>query len=120
MAPQEVLTERVRAALAHARGVSERKMFGGVTFMVNGKMCISVGHQRLMCRIDPELHEAAIRRRGVRTVRMKGRAYRGFVYVRKDAVASKPDLEYWVKLCLDFNKRAKSSRRRRRRTSASS
>lgn len=118
MAPQEVLTERVRAPLAHARRVSERKMFGSVTFMVNGKMCISVGHKRLMCRIDPELHEAAIQRRGVRTVRMKGRAYRGFVYVREDAVVSKRDLEYWVKLCLDFNKRAKSSRRRRRLTSA--
>ncbi len=88
-------------------------MFGGVTFMVNGKMCISVGHQRLMCRIDPEVHEAATRRRGVRTVTMKGRAYRGFVYVRGDAVASKRELDYWVKLCLDFTKRAKSSRRRR-------
>ena len=57
-------------------------MFGGITFMVNGKMCISVGRNRLMCRIDPELHELAIERRGVRTVTMNGRAYRGFVHVR--------------------------------------
>ncbi len=53
MAPSELLTERVRAAVAQARQVSERKMFGGITFMVKGKMCISVGNHRLMCRIDP-------------------------------------------------------------------
>jgi len=112
MAPHEVLTERVRVALADIPRVAEKRMFGGITFMVNGKMCISAGHHRLMCRIDPELHETAIARRGARTVRMKGRAYRGFVYVREEAVASRRDLHYWVRLCLAFNRRAKSSRRR--------
>src|SRR5206468_10404377 len=114
MTSSKPLTDRVRAALAHVPRVAERKMFGGITFMVDGKMCISVGHHRLMCRIAPELHERATSRRGVRTVRMKGRAYRGFVYVREAAVASKRDLHYWVRLCLGFNKRAKSSRRRRK------
>jgi TfoX-like protein len=84
-------------------------MFGGTTFMVDGKMCISVGHGRLMCRIDPAVHPQAMRRPGVRTVRMKGRVYRGFVYVREDVVASKRDLDRWVGMCLDFNPRAKSS-----------
>ena len=110
MAPREVLTERVRAALAHMPGVTERRMFGGTTFMVNGKMCISAGHHHLMCRIDPELHERAIEREGARTVKMNGRAYRGFVHVREEAVASKRDLNYWVSVCLEFNKRAKASR----------
>src|SRR5438445_1913398 len=114
VAAREAWAERVRAALAHMQGVAEKKMFGGITFMVNGKMCISAGHHRLMCRIDPELHETAIARSGVRTVRMKGRAYRGFVYVREEAVASRRDLHYWVRLCLGFNTRAKSSRRRRK------
>ncbi len=112
MAPRESLTERVRAALAHIPRVAERKMFGGTTFMVKGKMCISAGDRRLMCRIDPALHDTAITRRGVRTVKMEGRVYRGFVYVREEAVATKTDLDYWVKLCLDFNKHAKSSRMR--------
>ncbi len=85
-------------------------MFGGITFMVNGKMCISVGPNRLMCRIDPELHEQAIEREGVRTVQMNGRRYRGFVHVREEAVASKRDLNYWVSMCLEFNTRAKASR----------
>src|SRR2546422_4703630 len=53
------------------------------------------------------------KRRGVRTVRMNGRAYRGFVHVREDAVASGRELDYWVRACLEFNKRAKSSRDRK-------
>ncbi len=112
------LIERVRAALVRVPRVVERRMFGGTTFMVTGKMCISVGHGRLMCRIDPAQHDTALARTGVTTVRMKGREYRGFVYVRESAVKSKRTLDYWVRLCLTFNKRAKSSRRRRRRTSA--
>jgi TfoX/Sxy family transcriptional regulator of competence genes len=111
MAVRKDLNDRVRTALADIPGVAERKMFGGITFMVDGKMCISVSRHRLMCRIDPGLHEPAVKRPGVRTVRMKGRAYRGFVYVGEDAVPSKRALEYWVRMCLDFNKRAKSSRR---------
>lgn len=110
MPAQRDLSERVRAALQRLPRVAERKMFGGITFMVNGKMSISVGHGRLMCRIDPALHEAAVARSGVEAVRMKGRIYRGFVHVRGDAVKSKRALDYWVRLCLDFNKRAKSSR----------
>ena len=91
-------------------------MFGGICFMVSGKMCITVGHGRLMCRIDPDRHDAAVKRKGVRTVRMKGRAYRGFVFVRADAVRTKRALDYWVGLCLDFNGRAKASRKRARTT----
>ena len=105
------LTDRVRAALARVPRVAEKKMFGGITFMVNGKMCISVGRGRLMCRIDPALHDSVIKRKGVRTVRMKGHAYRGFVHVREEAVASKRALDYWVSMCLAFNKRARSSRK---------
>jgi len=104
------LIDRVRRALAHVPRVTERKMFGGITFMVNGKMCISVGRNRLMCRIDPASHERAIERRGAQTVKMKGRAYRGFVHVRADAVALARDLDYWVRACLEYNKRAKASR----------
>src|SRR5690242_21949534 len=113
MTGDQMLTERVRVALRRLPRVAERKMFGGICFMVNGKMCITVGHGRLMCRIDPDQHEAAVKRKGVRTVRMKGRAYRGFVHVRADAVRTKRALNYWVGLCLSFNRRAKSSRRRK-------
>ncbi len=110
MTVRKPLIDRVRAALARTPRVVEKKMFGGITFMVGGKMCISVGRQRLMCRIDPELHDSAIRRKGVQAVRMRGHAYRGFVHVREDVVTTRRALDYWVRACLAFNKEARSSR----------
>ena len=89
-------------------------MFGGITFMVRDKMCVSVGRDRLMLRIDPELHESALQRVGCRTVVMKGREYRGYVYVDAEAVKSAGDLDYWVGLALEYNKRAKAASRKRK------
>ncbi len=114
MTQSDQLVARVRAALEGVPRVREQRMFGGITFMVNGKMCISAGRGRLMCRIDPAQHETAVKRPGARTVTMKAREYKGYVFVDEEAVARKKDLLYWVGLCLDFNKRAKSSRARKR------
>src|SRR5262245_65125422 len=99
----EALVDRVREALAGLRGVEEKKMFGGTTFMVRARMCVSAGRERIMCRIDPAAHDAALRRKGCRTVVMNGRPYRGFVHVDETALRTKRELEYWVGLALDYN-----------------
>ena len=109
MPPTDPLVQRVKASLARAPRLEEKRMFGGVTFMVRGKMCVSVGKGRIMCRIDPDLHDAAVKRKGARTVVMKGRQYRGWVYVDAAAVKTKRDLGYWVRLSLDYNTKAKAS-----------
>lgn len=118
MAYNEGLTTRVRGALAHLRKVEEKKMFRGVAFMVNGKMCISAGDNRIMCRIDPSVHESVLTRSGCSPVIMKGREYKGFVYVDEEAIKSKRDFDYWIGLALEFNKRAKASSKNRKRQSA--
>jgi TfoX/Sxy family transcriptional regulator of competence genes len=115
MAFNEELTLRVRGALSHLRKVEEKKMFRGVTFMVNGKMCVSAGDNRIMCRIDPSVYESVLTRRGCSPVIMRGREYRGFVYVDEDAIKSKRDFDYWIGLALEFNKRAKASRKNGKR-----
>jgi len=114
MAYNEKLTTRVREALSHLPKVEEKKMFRGITFMVDGKMCISVGDDRIMCRIDPSIHETAIKRKGCRTVKMGGRDYKGFVYVDEDSIKNKKNFEYWIALAIEFNKIAKASKRRKR------
>ena len=119
MAYNERLTERVRMALAHLPDVEEKRMFSGVTFMVNGKMCISAGAHELMFRIDPALPDDALRRQGARTVIMKGRPYRGYVYVTEEGVETKENFDHWISLALDFNKRAKASTRKRAKAVAS-
>jgi TfoX/Sxy family transcriptional regulator of competence genes len=110
MAYNEKLAKRVREALAPMTDVEEKKMFSGITFMVNGKMCVSVGKDRIMCRIDPTLHERAIEKNGAQTVQMKGRDYKGYVYVDEEAIKTKNDFDYWIKLSLEFNKKAKASK----------
>jgi len=101
--PEDQLVERVRAALAQIPAVREKKMFGSIAFMVRGKMCVSARAERIMCRIDPAKHDAALKRPGCRTVVMKGREYRGYVHVAADAIGTKRALDYWVKLALHHN-----------------
>lgn len=114
MAYNEKLTNRVREALKGIAKVDEKKMFRGITFMVDGKMCISVGDTRIMCRIDPSLHEEAIKKKGCRTVEMRGRPYAGFVYVDEESIKAKKDFDYWVGLALAFNKYAKASKKNKK------
>jgi TfoX/Sxy family transcriptional regulator of competence genes len=116
MAVNEKLTQRVRELLAGVPKVAEKKMFRGITFMVDGKMCVSVGDDRIMCRIDPETHAEAVKRPGCRTVEMGGRPYLGFVYVDEKSLPAKQDLKAWVDRALAFNPRAKTSPRKKSKT----
>lgn len=112
MTYDEKLTARVREALARLPKVEEKRMFSGITFMVNGKMCVGVHQDKLMCRIDPGLHAEAVKRKGAKAMDMKGREYKGFVFVSGEGMKSKKDFDYWIGLALDFNKGAKSSKKK--------
>jgi TfoX/Sxy family transcriptional regulator of competence genes len=114
MAYNEKLTARIREALAHMPKVEEKRMFRGVTFMVNNKMCITAGDNKIMCRIDPAIHEEVIKRKGCETVKMKGREYKGYVYVREEGIKTKKGLDHWIQLALEFNKLAKSSKKKKK------
>lgn len=112
MAINELLTDRVREALDGTSKVKEKKMFRGIAFLVNSKLCMSTGNEELMCRIDPELYEEMIEKEGVRPLKMRGKAIRGWIYIHEDALKTKKNLEYWVNLALEFNKKAKSSKKK--------
>jgi TfoX/Sxy family transcriptional regulator of competence genes len=75
MAYNEKLTRRVREALSHLPKVEEKRMFRGIAFMVNGKLCISAGDDEFMFRIDPSAYDEVLKKKGVRPVIMKGRKY---------------------------------------------
>ena len=107
MAINPELTKRIRVALGKVKKVEEKKMFRGIAFMVNGKMCVTAGDDKMMCRIDPALHEDAIQQDGVSTVKMKGRDYIGWIYVDESVIPDKKRLAYWVKMALDYNTRIK-------------
>ena len=109
----EKLAERIRESLAAIPKVEEKKMFRGITFMVNGKMCVNVSGEELMCRFDPELQETIADKKGFRKMIMKGRVYKGYGYVSQDAIKSKKDFDFWINLCLEFNGKAKASKKKK-------
>lgn len=117
MAYDEKLADRLREALAHLPKVEEKKMFKGVSFMVNDKMCVNVSGDELMCRFDPDLQDELSAKNGFRSMVMKGREMKGYCYVSPEAIRTKRELDFWVKLCLDFNDRAKSSKKTVKKTS---
>ncbi|MBS1663855.1 MAG: TfoX/Sxy family protein [Bacteroidetes bacterium] len=108
----ERLADRIREALVDVPKVEEKKMFRGMTFMVDDKMCISVGPDRIMCRIDPDLHDQLLEEKPCRAMVMKGREYKGYILVNEEDLQRKKELDFWIDLCLDFNKRAKSSKKK--------
>jgi TfoX/Sxy family transcriptional regulator of competence genes len=113
MAYNEELTKQVRVALSHLSNVEEKRMFRGVVFMVNDKMCISAGDDELMFRIDPAIHDEVVKKKSVRPVIMKGKKYKGYVYVNEKSIRNEKDFNYWINLALDFNKKAKASKKRK-------
>jgi len=110
MAYNQKLAERIRQALKGLPNVEEKKMFRGIAFMLNDKMCVTVGDNEMMCRIDPDLHEASIKRKGCRTMIMKGKEYKGWVLISEEGMKTKKDFDHWISLALGFNKKAKSSK----------
>lgn len=114
MAYDEKLAEKIRQSLAHLPDVQEKKMFGGVAFMVNEKMCVTAGDDEMMCRIDPAIREEVIQKKGCRTMIMKGREYKGYVLISKEGMKTEKDFEFWIGLSLDFNKDAKASKKKKK------
>jgi len=113
MAYNEKLADRTREliSLTH-KNVEEKKMFGGLCFMVNGKMCVGVEQERLMVRLDPEKYDEAMEKEGCKPMDFTGKIMKGYVFVDIDSLNTKKKLEYWVKLALEFNSKAKASKKK--------
>ena len=113
MAYDEELADRVRRIFADRNvAFEEKRMMGGLCFMVDGKMCVGVVKERLMARIDPEIYDEALGRKGCVPMDFTGKPMRGFVFVNGEGIDSKRDLESWLDLALEFNPRAVSSKKK--------
>jgi TfoX/Sxy family transcriptional regulator of competence genes len=86
-------------------------MFGGVCFLVNDKMCAGVLKQDLMVRIDPEKNEQELQRPGARPMDFTGKSMKGFIVIDPAHIDMDEDLEYWIDLALEFNPKAKASKK---------
>lgn len=110
------LADRIREYLVQfpKLKIEEKEMFRGLAFMVNGKMCINVSGENLMCRFDPALQEEVAERNGFLPMIMKGKELNGYCYVEPEGFKRKADFEYWANLCLAFNEKAKSSKKKKK------
>jgi len=113
MAYDTNLADRIREYLVRfpELKIEEKEMFSGLTFMINDKMCVSVSGENLMCRFDPSLQETVAEINGYYPMIMKGKELKGYCYIHPTGFRSEQAFRYWVDLCLDFNERAKSSKK---------
>jgi TfoX/Sxy family transcriptional regulator of competence genes len=102
MAYSEALAGRIRAVLEEQEGLSERKMFGGLAFMIRGNMCCGVVGDDLMLRVGPERYDDSLARPGARPMDFTGRPMRGMVYVDGQAAATDAKLWEWVEVAVGF------------------
>ncbi len=115
MAYDEKLAARVRELIAEKHtSIEEKKMFGGLCFMVNDKMCVGVETNRLMVRFDPSLTDVLMEKEGVRPMDFTSRVMKGFAFVDKAVLSTKKQLSYWIGLALEYNKIAKVSKKKKK------
>ena len=109
----EYLAERIRRTFASMHVTAEeKKMMGGICYMVNDKMCAGIVKNKLMARIDPEINERALTMKGCSAMDFTGKTMKGFVFVEPEGIDTDAELEYWIRLCLEYNPKAKSSKKK--------
>lgn len=137
MAYNTQLANRLRERLQELPNIEEKEMMGGLVFMWNDadwrsvivqssyprsrlrsghfypSACMGIIKDELMCRIDPERHETEVERQGCRTMDFTHRPMKGYVLIDETGMKTREDFEHWVKLSLEFNSKAKASKRRK-------
>ena len=118
MAFNEQTADRIRCALLEkGADIGEKRMFGGICFMVDDKMCCGThtdkktGEELLLCRVGEARYEEALEQDYVIPMEFTGRAMKGYVYVTQDGLKTNKKLNYWLQLCLDYNPLARRSKK---------
>lgn len=96
------LAERLRDLLRMRQQVSERKMFGGLAFMVDRHMCVGIIGETLMARVGPLRYAKALRQKPVREMDFTGKLMKGYVYVAPEGIAEDAVLEAWINISAEF------------------
>lgn len=109
MAFSEYLADRVRQRMSSLDDVLEKKMMGGLIFMVNDKMCVGIdidktNEDRLMVRVGKLAYEDLLGKNGSRLMDFTGKPMRGFLFISPDGFDADADLDFWVEKALEFNK----------------
>jgi TfoX/Sxy family transcriptional regulator of competence genes len=112
MAFNEKIADRIRIALDGTKNLVEKKMFGGIAFMVNDKMCLGVDKDDIMLRCEPEMTEELLSKQGVRPFDLTGKPMKGWLLVSEDGISTKKNFDYWVQVAVEANKKATTKKKK--------
>ncbi|MDO9373461.1 MAG: TfoX/Sxy family protein [Bacteroidota bacterium] len=114
MAVNEILADRVRTIISQTHeDVEEKRMFGALCFMVDGKMCVGVQEENIMVRVNAGMQDELLEKDGCRQMDMGGKVMKSFFFVDESVLGTQKKLNYWVQLALDYNKIARPSKKRK-------
>ena len=102
MAFDEGLAQRIRKRLAGQKGLTEKKMFGGLAFLLNGNMCCGVHRRELIVRLEPARTDAALAEPHTRIFDLSGRPIKGWILVETAGLADEPALAKWLRLGTNY------------------
>lgn len=102
MAYDEGLAQRVREYFRDRKDIEEKRMFGGLCFMVSGHMCCGIVDDKLMARVGPENYESCLKKNHANEMNFTGRPMRGFIYVAPGGITVDSDLTGWINICMKF------------------
>jgi TfoX/Sxy family transcriptional regulator of competence genes len=102
MAFDERLAERIRKRLGKRKELAEKKMFGGVAFLLNGNMCVGVHKQDLIVRLDPEDTDSALTEPDTRVFDLSGRPMKGWILVESSGLKDEKTLGKWISISVDY------------------
>lgn len=102
MAYDESIADRLRIAFGARPDVHEKKMFGGIAFMLRGNMCCGVVKDEIMARVGPDQYAEALAQPGAREMDFNGKPMNGYVFVAGEGFAGDAELRAWVEMCERF------------------
>jgi TfoX/Sxy family transcriptional regulator of competence genes len=112
MAYNELIADRIREYLVDLPHVEEKRMMGGLIFMLKGKMCVGVMNDALLVRIDPASHDERLEENGCSPLDTSGRSMKGFILVDEAALRSGKVFRFWMEEALAFNPQAKATKKK--------
>lgn len=107
------MANKIRTRFEHMSGVTENEMMGGWVIMLNDKMCVGIIGDEMMCRIDPTIYEESLDKRGCHEMLFSKRTMKGYVMIDPLELENPDELNTWIDLAIEFNPKAKSSKKKK-------
>jgi TfoX/Sxy family transcriptional regulator of competence genes len=102
----EKIADKVREALIDVKNLTEKKMFGGIAFMVNDKMCVGVDKDAIMLRCEPEMTDELLAKKGARPFDLTGKPMKGWLLIDEEGTKNQKDFDFWLSTAIEANKKA--------------